>query len=53
MQQRFGRLLAKQVRRIRRLSLTTAETLAEALLDFQTLDDLVAWLDSQGDPPAS
>jgi len=53
LQRRFGRLPAKQLRRVRGLSLTTAETLAEALLDFQAVDDLAAWLDGQTDSPAS
>jgi len=49
LQRRFGRLPVKQTRRIRSLSLPVAESLAEALLDFQTSHDLVAWLDAQTD----
>lgn len=50
LQRRFGRLPVRQTRRIRRLPLATAEALAEALLDFQTVDDLAAWLDARVDP---
>ena len=53
LQRRFSRLPVRQARRIRRLSLATAEVLAEALLDFQNLDDLAAWLDARIDPPVS
>ena len=35
------------------LPLATAEALAEALLDFQTVDDLAAWLDARIDPPTT
>jgi len=34
-----------QEEQIRRLSLAQAETLAEALLDFRTPQDLAAWLE--------
>ncbi len=47
---RFGRIPAKQSQQIRSLPLANAEMLAEALLDFQTVDDLTAWLAAQTDP---
>ena len=39
---------SSQEERIRRLSLTEAESLAKALLDFQTPADLAAWLEESG-----
>jgi len=47
---RFGRIPAKQTQQIRSLPLANAEMLAEALLDFQTVDDLADWLAAQADP---
>ncbi|MDG4604829.1 MAG: DUF4351 domain-containing protein, partial [Candidatus Contendobacter sp.] len=44
LRRRFGVLDAAQVAHIQRLPLAQAEALAEALLDFQTPDDLKAWL---------
>ena len=44
LRRRFGALDAAQVARIQRLPLEQAESLAEALLDFQTPADLAAWL---------
>lgn len=49
LQRHFGPLPVKQTRRIHRLPLMIAERLAEDLLDFQTMDDLGAWLDDQAD----
>jgi len=47
MRKRFG-LVPKTIEaRVRELSLEQIETLGEALLDFQTLDDLSQWLDRQ------
>ena len=45
LRRRLGVLPSVQEERIRCLSLTQAEALADALLDFQTPGDLVAWLD--------
>jgi predicted transposase YdaD len=47
LRRRFGALDAAQVARIQRLPLEQAESLAEALLDFQTPADLAAWLAGQ------
>ncbi|MEI2781998.1 MAG: Rpn family recombination-promoting nuclease/putative transposase [Candidatus Competibacter sp.] len=47
LQRRFGALPASQEHLIRRLSLAQTEALAEALLDFQTIADLTAWLAAQ------
>ena len=44
LQRRLGALSSAQEEQIRRLSLTQLETLAEALLDFQTPKDLAEWL---------
>jgi predicted transposase YdaD len=41
---RIGTLEPKLQQRIRQLSLTQLEDLAEALLDFSDKDDLVVWL---------
>ncbi len=46
LQKRFGSVPSSQEERIRRLSLTEAESLAKALLDFQTPAELAAWLES-------
>jgi len=52
LRRRFGASLAPaHEQRIRGLSLDQTEALMEALLDFQTPDDLGAWLTSQGTPP--
>lgn len=52
LQRRLGVLLAlAHEQRIRRLSLEQAEALIEALLDFQTPDDLGTWLAGQEVPP--
>jgi predicted transposase YdaD len=49
LRRQFGASLAPaHEQRIRHLSLEQAEALTEALLDFQTPDDLGAWLTSQG-----
>ena len=44
LQRRLGALPLAQEEQVRRLSLTQTETLAEALLDFQTPRDLAEWL---------
>jgi predicted transposase/invertase (TIGR01784 family) len=46
---RLGRLPASETRRIQHLSLTAAEALAEALLDFQNPSDLATWLAARPD----
>jgi len=52
LRRRFGApLISTHQQQIRRLSLEQAEALIEALLDFQTPDDLGAWLASQEAPP--
>ena len=53
LRRRFGASLASaHEQRIRRLSLEQAEALMEALLDFQTSADLVAWLTAHETPSA-
>jgi predicted transposase/invertase (TIGR01784 family) len=43
---RFGEIPANLTEQIRSLPVESLETLGEALLDFQSLSDLVAWLES-------
>jgi len=43
---RFGEIPANLTEQIRSLPVENLETLGEALLDFQSLSDLVAWLES-------
>ena len=45
LQHRFGEISPNLSEQIRRLSLVEVENLAKALLDFQTLSDLVSWLE--------
>ncbi len=45
LQRRFGALSSDQRARIQSLTLSQREALAEALLDFQTPDNLTAWLE--------
>ena len=45
LQHRFGEISPNLNEKIRGLSLVEVETLAKALLDFQTLSDLVSWLE--------
>ncbi len=47
LRRRFGAVDAVQAARIQQLPLEQTETLAEALLDFQTPADLAAWLADQ------
>jgi len=42
---RFGEIESHQIRRIRELSSEQLELLAEALLDFTKITDLVTWLE--------
>jgi hypothetical protein len=52
LRRRLGTPLAPaHEQQIGRLSLEQAEALIEALLDFQTLDDLEDWLASREAPP--
>ncbi|MCU0807840.1 MAG: DUF4351 domain-containing protein [Candidatus Contendobacter sp.] len=52
LRRQFGApLISTPQQQIRRLSLEQAEALIEALLDFQTPDDLGTWLASQETPP--
>ena len=44
LRRRFGTLDPQQEARIQALSVTELEALGEALLDFQTVADLAAWL---------
>jgi predicted transposase YdaD len=44
LRRRFGPLTPAQETRIQALPVTDLETLGEALLDFQTVADLTAWL---------
>jgi hypothetical protein len=46
LRRRFGVLDAPRVECIQALSIPQLDDLAEALLDFKTLDDLDAWLQS-------
>ncbi|MFE1745300.1 Rpn family recombination-promoting nuclease/putative transposase [Coleofasciculus sp. H7-2] len=46
---RIGTVEPELQERIRQLSLTQLEDLAEALLDFSDVADLAAWLESQGE----
>ncbi len=48
LRRRCGNLTPDLESRIRALSLARLEALAEALLDFQAVDDLDAWLRDQG-----
>ncbi len=48
LRRRCGDLTPDLESRIRALSLARLEALAEALLDFQAVDDLNAWLRDQG-----
>ena len=43
---RFGEIPANLTEEIRSLPVENLETLGEALLDFQSLSDLVTWLES-------
>ncbi|MGA9378764.1 MAG: DUF4351 domain-containing protein, partial [Phormidium sp.] len=43
---RFGELSPKLRERISNLPLSVLEDLSEALLDFSSLDDLLAWLEA-------
>jgi len=45
LQHRFGEISLNLSEQIRRLSLVEVENLAKALLDFQSLSDLVSWLE--------
>ncbi len=44
LRRRFGALDPAQEARIQALSVTELEAIGEALLDFQTVKDLAAWL---------
>ena len=48
LQHRFGEISPNLSEQIRRLSLVEVENLAKALLDFQSLSDLVSWLEQGG-----
>ena len=48
LRRRCGDLSAQQIARIRALPLGKLEALGEALLDFQGVDDLNAWLGAGG-----
>ena len=48
LRRRCGDLSAQQIARIRALPLERLEALGEALLDFQGVDDLNAWLGAGG-----
>ena len=43
---KFGKLDADSIDLINSLSLESIESLGDALLDFNTTDDLTAWLDT-------
>ncbi|QLE45935.1 DUF4351 domain-containing protein (plasmid) [Nostoc sp. C052] len=45
---RFGEIDSSNIERVRVLSVEQLETLGEALLDFSSVEDLVAWLDQLG-----
>ena len=47
LRRRLGPLTPAQETRIQALSVTDLEALGEALLDFQTADELAAWLQQQ------
>ena len=46
LQQRFGEIPSNLTEQLRQLSVERLENLARALLDFQTLGDLVNWLET-------
>jgi len=52
LQRRFGALEAETETRIRALSFEQIKQLSEALLDFNSLDDLAAWLRAHADEAA-
>ena len=45
LQHKFGQLSESMELRIRQLPVATLESLGEAVLDFETSDDLNAWLE--------
>jgi hypothetical protein len=47
LRRRLGPLAPAQETRIQALPVTELENLGEALLDFQTIADLTAWLEQQ------
>ena len=48
---RIGEVTPQLQERLRQLSLTQLEDLAEALLDFSTEEDLLGWLQRASDEP--
>ncbi|MGK7888011.1 MAG: DUF4351 domain-containing protein [Leptolyngbyaceae cyanobacterium] len=47
---RFGDLPESVITRVNELSLAALDELAESLLDFETIDEAIAWLFSQIKP---
>jgi predicted transposase/invertase (TIGR01784 family) len=53
LRRKFGELPDRLVKKIKALSLKRLEAFGEALLDFQSLEDVTAWLGKKSEPKAN